>query len=169
MNRFSSTTVRVLAVIVAGLLITWAVGACGTPAPEATATGAPVPEATATSAPAPGATVSGTVNYAPPAEPVPGMVVIVQIQDTSVAGTEPTVVGEQRIADPGSVPVPFEVGYDPAAIEQSHSYVVHARVEDGSGTVLYNTMQNYAVITQGHATQNINLILEMIGGGQAAP
>jgi putative lipoprotein len=93
------------------------------------------------------------------------MVVIVQIQDTSIAGAEPTVVGEQRISDPGPVPVSFEVGYDPVAIDEGHSYVVHARVEDGSGKVLYSTMQNYAVITQGHPTQNINVILEMIGGG----
>jgi len=143
-NRITRTAIRVLASIAAVLLFAWALGACGTPAPEAT--------------------VSGTVTYQQPAEPAPGTVVIVQIQDISRADAPATVIGEQTITDPGPVPVPFEVAYDPAAITDSHSYIVHARVEDGSGNLLHTTMQNYAVITQGHPTQNINVTLEMIGG-----
>jgi putative lipoprotein len=173
-NRITGTAARLLIAIAVALSIAWAVGGCGTPAPEATATGtAPqatvtvaAPEATATGTAAE-ATVSGTVRYAQPAEPLQGTVVIVQIQDMTAAGAPVTVVGEQRISNPGPVPISFEVGYDPAAIDESHSYIVHARVEDGSGELLFTTMQNYAVITQGHPTQNVNVTLEMIGGGTA--
>jgi uncharacterized lipoprotein YbaY len=174
MNRITGTAARSLAAIAVAVLIAWALGGCGTSAPEATAPGAApeatatitIPEATATGT-VPQATVSGTVSYQQPAEAAPGTVVIVQIQDISKADAPATVVGEQRISDPGPVPIPFEVGYDPDSIDQSHSYIVQARVEDGSGKVLYNAMQNYAVITQGHPTQNISMTLEPIGGSTA--
>jgi putative lipoprotein len=142
MGRITRTAVQVLATV--ALLVVWSLGACGKPAP--------------------GAAVSGTVSYVQPTEAAPGTVVIVQIQDISAADA-PAIVGEQSISNPGPVPVPFEVMYDPATIDDSHSYVVHARVEDGSGNLLYTTMQNYAVITQGHPTRSVNVILEMVGGG----
>ena len=166
-NRITGTAARVLAAIAAAVLIAMAIGGCGAPPPDATVSETPAPEATVSGTPAPEATVSGTVNYAQPAEAAPGTVVIVQIQDVSIADAPATVVGEQRISDPEPVPIAFEVAYDPAAIDDSHSYTVHARVEDGSGKLLYTTMQNYAVITQGHPTQNINVILEIVGGSTA--
>lgn len=133
------------AVTTAALL--WALGACGTPAPQAT--------------------VTGTVTYPQPAEAGPGTVLIVQIQDLSTGG-DPAMAGEQTIPDPGPVPVAFAVPYDPGAIDQGHDYVVHARVEDGEGNLLYVTMQPYAVITLGHPTESIQVTLEPVGGATPA-
>lgn len=138
------TIVRVLAAVAAMVLLAWVLGACGTPSGQAT--------------------VSGTVAFQQLAEPAPGAILIVQIQDISRADAPAVVVGEQTIPKPEAVPVPFAVTYDPAAIDESHEYIVHARVEDESGNLLYTTMQNYAVITFGHPTENVQIVLEVVGG-----
>ncbi|MCL7454991.1 MAG: YbaY family lipoprotein [Anaerolineae bacterium] len=144
-DGLGQTIAHLLLAVVALAGLAWALAGCGSSAEEAS--------------------VTGTVAYPQPAEPPAGMVLIVQIQDIFVANAPPTVLGEQRIHDPGTPPVDFEIAYDPAAVDQAHSYIVHARIEDGSGSLLYTTMQNYAVITQGHPTQGINVVLEMVGSG----
>ncbi len=143
-HNLTSTIIRSLAAVAAAALLAWALGACGAPAEQAT--------------------VSGTVAYPQPAEAVPGTVLIVQIRDVSRADVPATIVAEQTIADPGSVPVAFAVPYDPAAIDESHEYAVYARVEDGEGNLRYTTTQNYAVITRGHPSENVQVTLEPVGG-----
>ena len=72
---------------------------------------------------------------------------IVQLLDVSLADAPPTVVAEQRIA-PVRVPAAFTLTYDPAQIDQRHSYAVSARVERG-GKQLFVTDTRHPVLTQG--------------------
>ena len=40
-------------------------------------------------------------------------------------------IAEQTITDPGQVPIPFELWYDPAKIDSRITYAVQARIERG--------------------------------------
>jgi putative lipoprotein len=60
-----------------------------------------------------------------------------------------TTIAEQRITNPGQVPVPFELHYDPAKIDFRMTYAVQARIEQG-GRLLFISTRVYPVITRGN-------------------
>ena len=108
------------------------------------------------------ARVTGTVAYRERIALAPSAVIKVQLVDVSRADAPAIVLGEQVIQANGrQVPFAFEIAYDPAKIEASHSYAVQARIEDG-GHLRFITDQHYAVITRG-APNEINLVLKAVG------
>jgi putative lipoprotein len=109
------------------------------------------------------ASVTGTVIYRERIVLEPDAVVKVQIQDVSRQDVAATVMGEQVIRNPGQVPIPYQVAYDPKAIQDNHTYSVRARIEDGSGKLLFTSTQNYPVITRGAPTKDVQILLERVG------
>ncbi|OWJ66382.1 hypothetical protein BWR60_14460 [Inquilinus limosus] len=122
---------------IAVLAVAMALAACGPTAEPA----APTP------APAASATVTGTATYRERIALPADAELIVQLVDVSLADAPSTVIAEQRIA-PVRVPAAFTLTYDPAQIDQRHSYAVSAKVER-AGTLLFTTDTRHPVLTQG--------------------
>ncbi|MGH6961519.1 MAG: YbaY family lipoprotein, partial [Dongiaceae bacterium] len=115
------------------LLLLVALAACREPAP-----------------PAPAAGVTGTVTYRERIALPPSAIVDIRLEDVSLQDAPSVVIGAQQIEGDGlQVPIPFEVGYDPAAIDPRHTYAVSARIMDGDRLLFINDT-SYAVITQGN-------------------
>lgn len=109
------------------------------------------------------ASVKGTVTYLARIALPPTAVVKVQLVDVSRADVSAVVLGEQVIETKGrQVPFAFEIPYDPAKIEASHSYAVQARIEEG-GQLRFINDQRYAVITRDAPTE-VELVLKPVGG-----
>ncbi|HJZ56331.1 MAG TPA: YbaY family lipoprotein, partial [Gemmataceae bacterium] len=73
--------------------------------------------------------VSGTIEFKGEAQFEANTVARVTLQDVSLADAPANKVGEQVIKDLKKFPIPFEVEYDPAAIEKGHTYAVQVRIE----------------------------------------
>ena len=73
--------------------------------------------------------VSGTIEFKGKAQFEANTVARVTLQDVSLADAPAKKVGEQVIKDLKKFPIPFEVEYDPAAIEKGHTYAVQVRIE----------------------------------------
>ena len=58
-------------------------------------------------------------------------VAVVTLVDQSATEGAGGIIGQQRIAPVASVPIPFEVLYDDAAIDDTHSYALFASIVDG--------------------------------------
>ncbi len=101
------------------------------PAPSADA-GAPAAQPTpvpaAPTAPSTANTVNGTLTYSSGALD-PNAVIEVQLRDVSLPNSPGQIVAAQTINAAGQqAPIAFAVAYDPARIDQSHYYLVFARV-----------------------------------------
>jgi uncharacterized lipoprotein YbaY len=108
------------------------------------------PEAGGT--PAGGAKVTGKVTYLQRIAMPPDAVLVVQLMDVSRADAPAEMLGEQRVGFEGrQVPIPFEIDYDPARIDQRHSYTIQARIlVDGEPRFISSTA--HPVITRGNPT-----------------
>jgi putative lipoprotein len=84
----------------------------------------------------------------------------VQLVALSPQGGSPTVIGEQIILDPGFLPIPFEVPYDPSQIDPRGTYAVEARLRSGQ-TVLFVSDRPARVITGGNPAR-VQLVLVRI-------
>jgi uncharacterized lipoprotein YbaY len=99
---------------------------------------------------APGtAQVKGTATYRERIALTPAAVFEAALEDVSKADAPAVVVGSIRLKNPGQVPIRFEIPYDPARIDQNHSYSVRARILIGE-RLLFATDQIYPVLTRGH-------------------
>ena len=95
-----------------------------------------------------GAAVSGTISWRGGIALPPGAVAVVQLRDVSLADAPSVLIAEQRIADPGSPPVAFRIGYDPAGIDARRTYAVQAEIRDGDRLLFVNDAA-YEVLTGG--------------------
>ena len=105
------------------------------------------------------ANVSGTVTLGDGIELPGGVVMTVQIRDTSRQDVAATVIGEQTIAAPGRAPVPYEVCYSPEEIDERFSYSMSARITDRKNTLLFINDTNIPVITRGNPTSGVEIRL----------
>ena len=109
------------------------------------------------------ATVTGTITYSEEiALPAGGVVVTVKIEDVSRADAPAVTIGQQVIENPGQVPIPFEVEYNPADIDERYVYALRARIEVNGKLWFINTSR-YAVITRGNPTNNIEVMVQKQG------
>ena len=105
-------------------------------------------------------TVTGTVTYLQRIALPPNAVITVRIEDVSKADAPAELIGEQEILAEGKqVPIPFAVPYDPAKIEENHTYSLRVRIEDGTGRLLFINDTSLPVITRGNPTQDIEVIV----------
>jgi len=58
----------------------------------------------------------------------PDAVVHVKLVDISGQDAPAVIFGEQIIKNPGQVPIPFEISYDPTAIDPRHTYDIAAHI-----------------------------------------
>lgn len=93
------------------------------------------------------AAVTGTVTYLQRIALPEDAVVEVKLADVSLADAPATVIGEQTITNPGQVPIPFVVTYDPAVIDPRFTYAIQVRINDGTGNLLWINTSAYNVIT----------------------
>lgn len=73
---------------------------------------------------------------------------VVTLEDVSRQDVAATILASQHIADPGQVPIRFELEYDRDAIDPRMSYVVRARITD-RGRLLFTTDTAVPVLTRG--------------------
>ena len=94
--------------------------------------------------------VTGEVTYLQRIALPPDAVVRVMLQNTSIADAPPevTMLGEQFITNPGQVPIPFAVKYNPADVDPRSNYGLRVRIEDSTGTLLFMNTQSVPVLTQ---------------------
>jgi len=110
------------------------------------------------------ATVTGTITYVEKiALPAEGVVVTVKIEDISRADAPAVTIGQQIIENPGhQVPIPFEIEYNPADIDERYVYALRARIEV-IGKLWFINTSRYAVITRDNPTSNIEFIVQKQG------
>ncbi|MCA8993414.1 MAG: YbaY family lipoprotein [Planctomycetaceae bacterium] len=91
---------------------------------------------------------------------------IVQVELREIVRPEapPVTVASAQVADKTKYPMQFKVEYDPLQVDSRRSYVVTASVTQ-NGQLLYETRQNYPVLSPGQPKQ-IALALERV---QTAP
>ena len=77
--------------------------------------------------------MKGTATYRERIALTPAAVFEAALEDVSKADAPAVVVGSIRLKNPGQVPIRFEIPYDPARIDQNHSYSVRARILSASG------------------------------------
>jgi uncharacterized lipoprotein YbaY len=91
----------------------------------------------------------------------PNAVLQVSLQDVSRADSAAAVLGEQTIVTGGrQVPIPFEIAYDPAAIDQRLTYAVRARITV-DGQLLFTSTTATPVITRGNPTV-VEIVLQQV-------
>lgn len=103
------------------------------------------------------ATVSGTVTYLQRIALPPEATVTVRLQDVSRMDAPAILIGEQRIPAAGrQVPIPFEIAYDPAGIDERMTYTVSARIEHDGRLLMVNDTA-FPAITRGAPTSGIEV------------
>ena len=110
------------------------------------------------------ATVTGTITYVEKiALPSEGVAVTVKIEDVSRADAPAVTIGQQVIENPEQqVPIPFEIEYNPADIDERYVYALRARIEV-DGKLWFINSSRYAVITRGNPTSDIELTVQKQG------
>jgi putative lipoprotein len=93
--------------------------------------------------------VTGTVTYRQSVELPLDAAIAVRLEDVSPADSRARVLSESIISTAGhSVPIPFQLLYDPGEINPSHTYQVRATIT-ANGTLLLTSSTAYRVLTQG--------------------
>lgn len=108
--------------------------------------------------------VTGSVIYRERIALPPNATLKIQLVDVSRMDAPAVVLGEQVISPTGQVPIPFEIAYDPAQIDDRMSYAVQARIEVG-GELMFISTQAYPVITRDNPTKDLEILVERVGGG----
>jgi uncharacterized lipoprotein YbaY len=116
------------------------------------------------------AVVSGTITY-PEQETLPeDAMITVQIQDVSKQDVAAKVIGEQTIEAGGQqMPVPYEVAYDPANIDERFTYSMQVRIENNDGNLLFINDTSIPVITNDNPTENVEIPIIQVAAEESAP
>jgi uncharacterized lipoprotein YbaY len=116
-----------------------------------------------------GATLTGTVNKLDRMALPDNATVEVDLLRQATDGTPDTVVSSTSFPTEGNqVPLPFELVYNPADIDPAAVYFVGARVLS-DGQLLYVNAGPVPVLTQGAATENVEIMLTPAVDTGAAP
>jgi uncharacterized lipoprotein YbaY len=102
------------------------------------------------------------VTYLPRIALPPSAIVEVTLADVSRADAAALVLATQRIQAAGrQVPFPFELGFDPAQIDERFTYAVSARISDG-GRLLFVSTRRYDVLTRGAPRAGVEILVEPV-------
>ncbi len=108
------------------------------------------------------AVVTGSLSYAETTALSPSAIAVVTVVDTSASADAGVIVGQQRIANPGNVPIAFAVPYDASTIVDDHAYALFASIIDGNTT--WQNNEAVPVITGG-PTSGVDVVLPQIPTG----
>ena len=106
--------------------------------------------------------VSGTVTYLQRMALTPDATLVVQLRDVSRMDAPTPLIAETRIDSPGQVPIPFEIRYDPQAIDPRLTYSVSARILLGD-KLLFISDTVVPVITQDNPTKDVEIVVVPAG------
>ncbi len=95
--------------------------------------------------PAGAANVTGTVVYLERMALPPDAVLEVRLEDVSLADAPARTLGLSTNPQPGQVPIPFSVQYDPASVQPGHRYAVRATLRVGDA-LWFTTTRMYPVL-----------------------
>ena len=139
--------------------------ACGgeQPAPAAAPAAAPTPAEVAATTPVAGPKVSGSITVQGVSQLPEGIQLSAKLLDVTDPAAVPVVVSERTTAAPQLLPSGFEVGYDPAQIDQAKRYTVEVSLQS-DGIVLYGSPTPTPVLTQGAGDSGFSLTL--VQGGK---
>ena len=104
--------------------------------------------------------IHGTITYRPRVALSPQAIVKVWLQDVSKMDVVATILDEVEIRNPGQVPIPFQVRYDPTLIDASHRYTLLVKIYEGDRTRFLNAT-SYPVITQG-CTDHCEVVVDLM-------
>jgi putative lipoprotein len=111
--------------------------------------------------------VSGTVSYLVRMALPPSAIVEVKLQDVSRADAAATVIAKERITlGDRQVPVPFELKFDPAKIDERHLYSVSGRILV-DGQLRFTSDKAYPALTRGNPAHT-ELLLKPVTPGPPA-
>lgn len=114
-----------------------------------------------------GGMVNGTVGYLQRIALPPNALIIVQLQDVTLADAAATMIAEDKITlGNRQVPVKFSLKFDPAKIDQKHTYSVSARILV-DGQLRFINDESYQVLTRGNA-RHADLLLKQVPFGAPA-
>lgn len=107
--------------------------------------------------------VTGVVVYRERIALPPEAALTVRLLDVTRPDAPALVLAEQRIEPTGQVPIPFEIPFDPALVDDRMSCALEARIETG-GVVVFASTRSYPVITHGSPTKDLEVMVERTGG-----
>ena len=113
--------------------------------------------------------VSGSAAYRERMALPPGAVFEAVLEDVSKADAAAEVLGTARIEEPGNPPFDFRIDFDPARIDERHTYAVRARILV-DGKLFFTTDQHHPVLTRG-APDTVTMGMKHVAGeaGVAKP
>lgn len=107
--------------------------------------------------------VTGIVAYRERTALPDDAVIIIKLEDVSLADAPSKVIAKHRFESNGAqVPFEFDLAYDTSKIEARHRYSVSARIEV-DGQLRFITDTSYPVITDANHTESVNLRLVGVG------
>jgi putative lipoprotein len=114
-----------------------------------------------------GPSVTGAVTFDGQANVPPESVLVVRIEDVSLADAPAAVIGDQIIPTEGKqFPFPYEVAYDKNQIQENHRYSMSANMQDGAGTLLYISDAAIPVIANGYPTSEVEISVVPVQSSQ---
>ncbi len=103
--------------------------------------------------------LTGTVTYLQRIALPTGSVINIELQDVSRADAVAELLATQTLTTTGeNVPIPFELTYDTSQIDPRFTYAVRAQILV-DGALRWTTTERYAVLTNGHPTSNIEVLV----------
>lgn len=117
-----------------------------------------------------GNAVTGSVTYKQRIALPDDAMLSVQLQDSSLADAPAIILGEVSYATAGKqVPLPFAISYDPADIQENHTYSLAARIVDAEGNLMFVNDTAVLVITNNNPTTNIDVPVIPVGDTALIP
>ncbi len=104
--------------------------------------------------------VSGTASYRERIALPPDAVFEAVLEDVSRADAPAVEIGRTRIENPGAPPIPFSIGYDPAAIEARNTYAVRTAIRIGE-RLMFTSDTMMRVLTGG-APRDVAVMMRMV-------
>ncbi len=105
--------------------------------------------------------VSGSVTYRERIALTPGAKLVVELRDVSYQDAASTLIASKTIADPGQVPIEFELDYSSEDIEDRNTYGLSATIYEGDGRMAFSNDTAHEVITRGNP-DSVDMLLVMV-------
>ena len=113
--------------------------------------------------------VTGTASFRERIAPPPEAAFEAVIEDVSRADAPSIVIGRTVVANAGTPPYDFSIEYDPAEIDERHTYSVRTRLVDGE-RLLFTSDTMHPVITRGAPlVVDVRMVKAGQGGSTVAP